>query len=327
MTPRERFHQTMQHGQPDRIPSWDEGLRDEVLERWRGEGLRPDADLAAMFGYDRRERLELSYSPRPGLARLPRTRQELDAVLDRFNADDPTRLPADWAARVERWRTRDHLLELPVHSGLLLTLGVHDWASLEPVLYLLADDPDLARRIMDAHAQLTATMLDRVLSEVEVDFASFSEPISGNNGPVISPATYRQIALESYRPILDTLRRHGVQTLVFITYANARRLLDDVLAAGFNCLWAIETEPQQMDYRTLRQRYGKSLRLIGGIDLDCLMLDDAAIEREIMTKVPPLLNQGGYIPLADGRVRPTVPFARYQHYRRLLARITGNSNR
>ena len=57
-----------------------------------------------------------------------------------------------------------------------------------------------------------------------------------------------------------------------------------------------------MDYRSLRQQFGRSLRLIGGIDLDCLRQDEAAIEREIKTKVPPLLADGGYIPVADARV-------------------------
>jgi hypothetical protein len=39
--------------------------------------------------------------------------------------------------------------------------------------------------------------------------------------------------------------------------------------------------------------------------------------------VPPLLAQGGYIPLADGRVRKDVPFANYAYYRRLLEEMTG----
>ena len=48
----------------------------------------------------------------------------------------------------------------------------------------------------------------------------------------------------------------------------------------------------------------------------------SVIRREIETKVPPLLEQGGYVPLADGRVRANVPFENYAYYRELLAKIT-----
>jgi hypothetical protein len=64
------------------------------------------------------------------------------------------------------------------------------------------------------------------------------------------------------------------------------------------------------------------LRLIGGIDLDALRQDKEAIRRELEAKVPPLVADGGYVPLADGRVRVDVPFENYVYYRELLERVT-----
>ena len=66
----------------------------------------------------------------------------------------------------------------------------------------------------------------------------------------------------------------------------------------------------------------KDLRLIGGIDLDVLREGKEAIRREVEQKVPPLLEQGGYVPLADGRVREDIPFENYVYYRELLERVT-----
>jgi len=77
-----------------------------------------------------------------------------------------------------------------------------------------------------------------------------------------------------------------------------------------------------MDYRDIRREFGKDLRLIGGIDLDTLRLGKAAIRRELKAKVPLLLADGGYIPLADGRVREDIPFQHYLDYRRLLMQLT-----
>ncbi len=64
------------------------------------------------------------------------------------------------------------------------------------------------------------------------------------------------------------------------------------------------------------------MKLIGGIDLDALRKDKETIRKEIETKVPDLLSQGGYIPLADGRVREDVPFENYVYYRKLLKKVT-----
>jgi uroporphyrinogen decarboxylase len=77
-----------------------------------------------------------------------------------------------------------------------------------------------------------------------------------------------------------------------------------------------------MDYRNIRREFGRDLGLIGGIDLDVLRRDKEAIRREIEEKVPPLLADGGYVPLADGRVREDVAFENYTYYRRLLEQVT-----
>ncbi len=114
---------------------------------------------------------------------------------------------------------------------------------------------------------------------------------------------------------------------MFVTYANARVLLPAVLAAGFDALWACEVETTAMDYLDLRREFGPRLGLIGGIDLDVLLRDEDAIRTEIESKVPALLAQGGYVPLADGRVRENVPFERYAYYRRLLESVTRERGR
>ena len=74
--------------------------------------------------------------------------------------------------------------------------------------------------------------------------------------------------------------------------------------------------------RDLRREFGRDLRLIGGIDLDVLRLDKEAIKREVHEKLPPLLAQGGFVPLADGRVRADVPLENYIYYRRLFEKVT-----
>jgi uroporphyrinogen decarboxylase len=319
---RERFLDTMSYGSPDRVPYFDEGLRDGVLEAWRKEGLADGADLDKMFHFDRRERIPVNLDPLPSVKKWPTSRRDLAAFRDLFDARDAKRLPDDWAARVAAWRTREHILELALHPGFFLAMGVEDWPRFEEVIYQLADDASFVREMLMIRGEFIAEMAERVLGEVEIDFASFSEPIGGNEGPLVSPEVYRNVILPSYRPILDVLARHDVRTVAIVTYANARALMTSLVDAGFSCLWAVEADTKSMDYLDLRREFGRSLTLIGGIDLDTLLSDRDAIRREIETKVPPLLAQGGYIPLADGRVRANTGFANYAYYRRILEEVT-----
>jgi len=322
MTSRERFRETMRYGRPDRVPYFEEGLRDDVLERWHEQGLPEGADLAAMFHTDHRERMPVNIEPIPPMGKPITSRADFDELRRRLDPDDPRRLPDDWPARVAAWRERGHVLELQLHRGFFLSMGVGAWATFEPVIYLLHDHPSLVQDVLDLYGDFGARLAERIFREVDVDCVIFSEPIGGNNGPLLSPRTYREFVLASYQPILDAARRGRVETLVYVTYANARALLPSVVEAGFDCLWACEVNTEAMDYRAIRREFGPALRLIGGIDLDVLLLDEAAIRREMEEVIPPLLAQGGYVPLADGRVRANVPFANYRLYRRLLEELT-----
>jgi uroporphyrinogen decarboxylase len=172
--------------------------------------------------------------------------------------------------------------------------------------------------------EFSARLTERVLQDVQIDAAVFSEPIGGNHGPLISPQMYQEFMHPSFEPVLDVLRKFGVENIIYRTYANTRILIPGIMDLGFNCLWAVERNNQEMDYIELRREFGPRLRLIGGIDRDVLRHDKGGIRRELEEKVPPLLAEGGYIPLADGRIREDVPFENYLFYRRLLEQVVQN---
>jgi len=318
---RERFLAVMRYGHPDRVPYFEEGLRAEVIHAWRSQGLASVDELAELFTHDEREEIEIDGYPHPGFIRWPTSLAGLDGLRRRLKPSK-SRLPGRWHKKVPLWRARQGVLMLQVHHGFFLSLGVRDWKRFYHVIESLVDRPDYVLEFMRIEAEMVAGLADRFLSEVQVDAAIFSEPIGGNNGALISPRMYERFVLSSYQPVLDVLRRHAVDVIILRTYANARVLIPSLLKFGLNCLWACETNAAAMDYRSLRREFGHDLRLIGGIDLDVLRDGREAIRREVEEKVPPLLEQGGYVPLADGRVREDIPFENYVYYRRLLEEVT-----
>jgi len=262
----------------------------------------------------------ISQSLRPGTI-LSSALPEIERLKDHFNPDDPARWPSDWTARVHAWNHRDHVLMLRIHQGFFITMGIDGWQRFSDVMDVLTDSPDFVRAFMAFQGEFVTQMTTRVLGDVAVDAVIFSEPISSNFGPLISPQMYEDYVLQSYRPLLRSLPDLGVKTTILRTYANARVLLPTAVEYGFNCLWACETNPKAMDYLDIRRQFGPDLRLIAGIDLDTLLSDRQSIQAEIQRVVPPLLSQGGFVPLLDGRVREYLPFEHYQLYRQLLAEI------
>ena len=312
----------MQYGTPDRVPYFEEGIREDVLEVWRTQGLASDADLSTIFHTDRRVEIMPELNPIPEPRNWPTSRGELRDFQQRLDPTDPNRLPPDWSERVRKMRAEDSVRMLRVHRGFFQSMGVNDWGRFDKMIYLLSDDPGFVRQAMKIQGEFAAKLAELILEDIEIDAAIFGEPIGGNHGPLISPRMYEEFVLRSYEPLLNVLRRNGVEVFIFRTYANARTLIPSILKWGINCLWACEVNIQEMDYQDLRRAYGSDLRLIGGIDLDILRFGKEAIRREIKRTVPPLLAEGGYIPLADGRVREDIPFENYVFYRRLLEQVT-----
>jgi len=322
MNSRQRFIESLAYGQPDRVPLFEEGIRDEVISAWRNEGLPGNAQFFSLFPVDAREEVALDVEPRPELSHWSNQRSLLEILRRRLDPEDPARLPADWPEKVKAWHRRDHVLMLRVNWGFFQTLGVEGWSRFEEVIYLVKENPRLVRDIMLLQGDFTARLLERVLADVEVDAAVFSEPISGNHGPLISPKMFEELVLVGYEPILARLRQFGVNNLIMRTYANSRSLLPAIVESGFNCLWACESPPGSMDYSQIRKEYGRDLRLIGGVDVDLLLGDKETLCREIEELLPPLLTDGGFIPLADGRIRGNVPYENYVAYRQLLMDLT-----
>jgi uroporphyrinogen decarboxylase len=324
MNPRERFKETMAYGTADRVPLFREGMRDEVVRTWIKQGLKSEKELSRLFQYDQREEIDPNlYASFPIIH--PATGEvDLDRLREDLNPEDKKRLPKRWKSKIRKWRQRDHVLMLTVHEGLFLGMGVGEWRTFAPVIELLIDQPEIARKIMQIQGDFCAGITERILQDVDVDAVIFYEPISGMHGPLVSPKLYEDLVLPSFEPVFEVLDRYGIETLIFRTYANSRILLPLVFQTPINCLWAAESNMEFMNYLEIREEFGKDVRLIGGIDTDALIRGQEAIQQEIEGKVPRLLEQGGYIPLADARIRKYVPFENYVYYREMLEKMVRN---
>jgi len=157
--------------------------------------------------------------------------------------------------------------------------------------------------------------------EVELDFASWWEDMCFNKGPLISPRMFDEFMVPRYKKITDFLKQHGVTINIVDCDGNINELVPLWLKAGVNCMFPLEIAAGSKP-EVLREKYGREVLLMGGIDKRALAAGKEAIDREL-EKIPPLIEQGGYIPHVDHRVPPDVSYENYLYYIKRKREIIG----
>jgi uroporphyrinogen decarboxylase len=75
-----------------------------------------------------------------------------------------------------------------------------------------------------------------------------------------------------------------------------------------------------MDVLAVRKKYGRSLRIWGGIDKRPLSVGAEAIDKEL-ERVKPLIVDGGYVPMLDHSATPDTPYHNYCYFLKHLKMI------
>ncbi len=233
------------------------------------------------------------------------------------------RFPGDWNETIRRLENRDHVVCIWASRGFFQALGVGDWPTFEKALIGTVREPAAIRDRMEHYGEFCSCMLERTMQDVDPEFIYLSEPISNNDGPLISPDMFEEFMVPVYERIVATARGLGCENILLSTYGNTRLLFPMLIEAGISMLWISEAaEVPELDYCRIRREFGPGLGLIGGIPLSILRSGSPdGIRTTLEEMVPPLLQSGRYVPLAGGRVREEIPWSAYGCYREVLAEL------
>jgi len=236
---------------------------------------------------------------------------------------DPTVEERYEAFRKEaKWlRGRDHVLRFGVCGAYGHPRNLFGE---ENLAYIYYDDPKLLHEIMENWVELYIGIADHICPLLDFDYVFMWEDMAYKTGPLISPRLVREFMLPYYKQLIQHLRsRHGIDIFLLDTDGNPEVLLPIFIEAGINVLIPLEiaagTEPLP-----IREKYGEQLALMGGIDKRALTGDKETIKREVMRKVPAMLESGGYIPGVDHAVPHDVPFENYCYFVELLRELGKN---
>ncbi len=250
----------------------------------------------------------------PDLQPTPEDWRRFRRYLD---PDDPRRWLPGWEARAQALQNRTHV---SCFFGGSLFGRLRDWLGVENVSLLSYDDPALYEEMVSDLADYYLALAGKLLAKVQFDFAYIFEDCCFNTGPLLSPTQYRQYHHRHYVRLIDGLRRLGVKWILLDSDGKVDDLISGWLEAGVDIVFPIEVGTWKANPAALRQRFGKTLRMMGGVDKHVIPQGPQAI-RAHLEPLRDLVAEGGYIPLPDHRIPPDCSLTQFQIYLQVFREV------
>ena len=228
------------------------------------------------------------------------------------------RAALDKLAKLPSAEERD--IPIGLHLGSLMG-NMRNLLGVEQLSYLYADDDELYEEIVDTMCGICYDVAKVMLeSGFKYDYAHYWEDIAFKSGPLVIPSVFEELVGPWYKKINDMVNSYGIDIVSLDCDGLIDRLIPIWLENGVNTMFPIEVGTWKASIAPWREKYGKELRGVGGMNKVVFSKDKAAIEAEV-ERLKPLIDLGGYIPCPDHRIAPDAKFELVQYYCELMRKI------
>lgn len=204
-----------------------------------------------------------------------------------------------------------------LHCGSLYG-DIRNILGVEGSCYLQVDDEPLFDEIIQTVGDLCYQNVKFTLeSGAKFDFAHFWEDICFKNGPLIAPAVFEEKVGPQYKRITDLLRQYGITIVSLDCDGLIDSLIPTWLSNGVNTMFPIEVGTWDANIKPWREKFGRELRGVGGMNKTVFAHDRAAVKAEV-EKLKTLVELGGYIPCPDHRIAPDAEWDLVRYYTDLM---------
>jgi len=185
------------------------------------------------------------------------------------------------------------------------------------------DDPKLIEDMMEHLLYVHMGIARRAVKDLVISRIDIQEDIAYKTGPLISPDMVKRFIIPRLKQLTDFFHSNGIDIFHIDSDGNIEELIPIWLEeCGINFHWPLEVTAG-MDAVALRKKYGKDLILAGNIDKQVFHKGKDAIRDEVMSKVPFLLETGGYFPSLDHSIPPDISLENFRFFINLLREIGG----
>ena len=263
---------------------------------------------------------------KPGLESIPSeddyTLKDRDAFEELYKPKmqfSPERVDLEYFKTFNETRP----LDIPVGLSLGSVLGsVRNMTSVLGMSYLMYDeDETLFADIIDTYADMQYECTKAVLETgAKFDFAHYWEDICFKNGPLLFPEMFDELCAKHYKKRNDLCRQYGIDLISLDCDGVTEKLLPTWFENGVNIMFPIEIGVWGDQFEAARNKFGKEMLGVGGMDKTALRKDKAAVDTEI-ERMKRLAALGGFIPCPDHRLMPGTKFELVQYYAEEMKKI------
>jgi len=260
-------------------------------------------------------------SSMPQFIRFPvETREDFRKYWrERMRPDLAQRIGPDWREQLRRHRNRDYPFVVIADRWGGFFGPLRNLVGVERLCMLFHDDPAFVEEMQDADAEFLIAMLSQILEETDIDDFDFFEDMAYKTAPLISPEMARKFLLPRYRRVIEFGRSRGIRFFSLDSDGHVDPLIPVWMDAGIDILSPFEVQAG-MDVLAVRKKYGRGLRIWGGVDKRPLAEGPAAIDSELR-RIEPLIRDGRHIPMLDHSATPDIPYRNYCYFLEKLRQI------
>jgi uroporphyrinogen decarboxylase len=347
MTNLDRFYAVMEYGDFDHPPFfWP-----QTMARWRAEGLTADRPWQEVLGitelnfywhgfnhtaYPPFEKKVLQDTPEhriyiddygrtvrdlkktmsmPEWIDLPvKDRASFVEMLTRFSTHDvEKRLAGDFAKRIEKINSPDFDGFLTPPAGNYY-FTMDSMIGVETAAYMFVDCPDLVHQLFENICECCCWFIRKLgpLIPGRLRCLGTGEDLAFKNGPFFSPAMFEEFFVPRYRRVWKIAQEQGAKFFFIDTDGNFTLLLPQMVEAGMNIFCPMEVAAG-MEPAEIRRRFGRQVRMVGGVDKRILAAGKDAIRAELL-RLLPLMREGGFVPKVDHSVPSDVSWDNFRYY-------------
>jgi uroporphyrinogen decarboxylase len=202
---------------------------------------------------------------------------------------------------------------LPEGMGTVAYLGpIFQWTwmlmGFETFAFALAENFELVKNIFGKIGDIRLKLFERILNKNrDIGAVWIADDLAYGEGLMVSPNVLREHVFPWYRKIGKVCAEKGLP-LILHSDGNLWIILEELIDIGFIAIHPIEPNGMGADIKKLKEKVGKRLCIMGGIDLDVLIRgtpeDVVRTTKETIREAAP---GGGYIAGSSNTIPENVP--------------------
>ena len=303
------------------IPEFEEKVIEEkadslIVQDWKGNICEISNDFDVSYLRHARD-----FCTRRWIRCPVENRDDWEQMKERYDPHDPKRVSADLAEQCRKLEAvdRDYVSGIGFNGPFW---QLREWCGFEGLCILMIEQPEFVHEMIEFWTDFVFETMRPILENVALDCVRMSEDMAYKAHSMISPAMAREFLAPAYDKWVPAIKASGCPIIDMDSDGFIGELIPIWIDAGINVCDPIEVAAHN-DIVEFRQTFGRKMAYRGGIDKRAIIAGGDVLRDEMQRVIPPMLEEGGFIPCCDHAVPGDVSWPHFVDYGRQLAELTG----